>query len=327
MGLHRLDLNLLVAFDALMTELNVSKAAEKLFIGQSAMSHSLNRLRQTLDDPILVRTTGGMKPTARAQELIEPIRKALLEIEVTVTAKAAFEPKTAQQRFVIAARDYNELILLPSLISRIRGLAPGVDIHVRQPSDYLPEEDLENGNINLVLGFDVSLETPSRLHQQGLFHDVFVTIVRESHPVINDSLSLEQFIALEHVLISPSGDEHGIVDHWLNQNNLSRNVVLLVPHFLSAPLIIAQTDLALTLPYRVAERFVLMAPLKLLQTPIAFPCYQMSMIWHPLYEKDPAQQWLRAQIQTIGQQIAGLQIPKQYLPESSNIPSPSEGVS
>jgi DNA-binding transcriptional LysR family regulator len=169
MSLNRLDLNLLVAFDALMTELNVSKAAEKLFIGQSAMSHSLNRLRQTFDDPILVRTTGGMKPTARAQELIEPIRKALLEIEVTVTTKQAFEPKTAQQRFVIAASDYNELILLPSLIKRVRELAPRVDIHVRQPSEYLPEEDLENGNINVVLGFDVSLETPSRKRCGNIF--------------------------------------------------------------------------------------------------------------------------------------------------------------
>jgi DNA-binding transcriptional LysR family regulator len=323
MNLNRLDLNLLVAFDALMTELNVSKAAEKLFLCQSAMSHSLNRLRQTFDDPILVRTTGGMKPTARAQELIEPIRKALLEIEVTVTTKQAFDPNVAQKRFVIAASDYNEMILLPSLIKRVRELAPGVELHVRQPNDYLPEAALENGNINIVLGFDVSLETPTRLHQHSLFHDVFVTIVKESHPVIDDSLSLDQFIALEHVLISPSGDEHGIVDHWLSQNNLSRKVVLLVPHFLSAPLIIAQTDLALTLPYRVAERFVQMAPLKLLQTPITFPSYQMSMIWHPLYEKDSAQQWLRAQIQTIGQQIADSQIPQQYLPESARRISPN----
>lgn len=277
MNLHRLDLNLLVAFDALMTELNVSKAAEKLFVGQSAMSHSLNRLRQTFDDPLLVRTTSGMKPTARAQELIEPIRKALLEIEATVSTKKAFEPKTAQQRFVIAASDYSELIMLPSLIKRVRELAPRVDIHVRQPSEYLPEEDLENGNINVVLGFDVSLEAPSRICQQGLFHDVFVTIVRESHPIIDNSLSLEQYIDLEHALISPSGDDHGIVDHWLDQNDLSRNVVLLVPHFLSAPLIIAQTDLALTLPYRVAERFVKMAPLKLLQTPIPFPSIKCQL--------------------------------------------------
>jgi DNA-binding transcriptional LysR family regulator len=316
MNLNRLDLNLLVAFDALMTELNVSKAAEKLFVGQSAMSHSLNRLRQTFDDPLLVRTTSGMKPTARAQELIGPIRKALLEIEVTVTTKQAFIPQTVQQRFIIAASDYSELIILPSLIKRVRELAPKVDIHVRQPSEYLPEEGLENGNINVVLGFDVSLEAPSRICQQGLFHDALVTIVRESHPTVDNSISLEQYIDLEHALISPSGDDHGIADHWLDQNDLSRNVVLLVPHFLSAPLIIAQTDLALTLPYRVAERFVKMAPLKLLQTPIPFPSYQMSMMWHPLYEKDPAQQWLRAQINTVGQKIAESAIPPHYMPES-----------
>ncbi len=192
MSLNRLDLNLLIAFDALMTERNVSKAAEKLFIGQSAMSHSLNRLRQALDDPILVRTTRGMEPTARAEALIVPIRKALLEIEVTVTRHFDFDPKTAKHNFVIAATDYNELILLPSLLKKVREQAPGVHIHVRQPHEYLPEEELENGTINVALGFDVSLETPTRIHQQALFHDVFVTMVRKDHPTIGDTLSLEQ---------------------------------------------------------------------------------------------------------------------------------------
>ena len=158
MNLNRLDLNLLIAFDALMTELSVSKAANKLFIGQSAMSHSLNRLRQTFDDPILVRTTGGMKPTARAKELIEPIRKALLEIEVAVGTPQTFEPKIAQQGFVIAASDYGELILLPSLLKRVRELAPGVKIQVRRPGEYLLEQELENGSLNAVISFDASME-------------------------------------------------------------------------------------------------------------------------------------------------------------------------
>ena len=314
MSLNRLDLNLLIAFDALMTEQNVSKAAEKLFIGQSAMSHSLNRLRQALDDPILVRTTGGMKPTTRAEALIVPIRKALLDIEVTVTSHLAFEPKTAEHRFVIAATDYNELILLPSLLKKVREQAPGVNIHLRQPNEYFPEEELENGTINVALGFDVSLEAPSRIHQQALFHDVFVSIVRKDHPTIGDTLSIEQYTAMEHILISPSGVEDGIVDQWLNQHNLSRKIVLIVPHFLSAPLIIAQTDMVLTLPYRVAEKFVQMAPLKLLHPPIELPRYQLSMIWHPLYEKDPADQWLRKLIKTVSQQIVDTPIPPQYLP-------------
>jgi DNA-binding transcriptional LysR family regulator len=319
MSLHRLDLNLLIAFDAfdaLMTEKNVSKAAEKLFIGQSAMSHSLNRLRQALDDPILVRTTGGMKPTARAKTLIVPIRKALLEIEVTVTSPSTFEPTTAEHRFVIAATDYNELILLPTLLKKVRKQAPGVDIHVRQTNEYLPEDELENGTINVALGFDVSLETPSRIHQQALFHDVFVSIVRKDHPFIDDTLSLKQYIEMDHILISPSGSEHGIVDHWLHQHNLSRKIVSIVPHFLSAPLIIAQTDMVLTLPYRIAENFLQMTPLKLLQTPIELPSYQLSMIWHPLYEKDPADQWLRKLIRTVSQQIVDTPIPPKYLPNN-----------
>ncbi len=316
MNLSRLDLNLLIAFDALMTELNVSKAAEKLFIGQSAMSHSLNRLRQTFDDPILVRTTGGMKPTERAKELIEPIRKALLEIEAAVSAKQAFDPLTVRHDFVIAASDYGELILLPSLLKHVREFALGIKIQVKRPSEFLLEQELENGNLSVVISFDASMEISSRIRQQGLFDDFLVSVVRKDHPFIADSVSLEQYIELEHVLISPDGSSHepGIIDQWLSQEKLSRNVVLYVSHFLSAPLIIAQTDLILTLPYRIAEKLAHMATLKLLRTPIDLPSYQYSMNWHPLYEKDPAQQWLRAQIDKVGRQLANSPIPPQYLP-------------
>lgn len=312
MSLNRLDLNLLLAFDALMAERNVSKAAEKLFIGQSAMSHSLNRLRQAFDDPILVRTSTGMKPTKRAEALIIPIRKALLDIELTVSTPATFEATTDKHRFVIAATDYSELILIPSLVKQVRELAPGVGIHVSQSHNYLPEQELENGAINIALGFDVSLATPSRLQQQGLFYDAFVSIVRKDHPYVANNLSLEQYVNMEHALISPAGHEFGIIDECLGQQNKSRKVVLVVPHFLSAPLIIAQSDLVLTLPYRIAERFAKMTPVKLLPTPVKLPSYQLSMIWHPLFDKDPANQWLRELVKTVSKQIADNQIPTQF---------------
>ncbi len=219
---------------------------------------------------------------------------------------------------MIAATDYSELILLPSLLKIIRKEAHGVDIHVRQTNEYLPEDELENGNINVVLGFDVSLEAPSRINQQALFHDVFVSIVRKDHPFINEALSLQQFVKMDHILISPSGSEHGIVDHWLHQHELSRKIVSIVPHFLSAPLIIAQTDMVLTLPYRIAVQFLQMAPLKILQTPVELSSYQLSMIWHPLYEKDAADQWLRKQIKIVSQEIVNTPIPPQYLPNTDH---------
>ncbi len=313
MKLNRLDLNLLVAFDALMAERHVSKAAEKLYIGQSAMSHSLNRLRQALDDPILVRTSEGMKPTKRAEALIAPIRKALRDIELTVSTPQVFQPETAELRFVIAASDYNELIIIPELVKMVRQKASGVDIHIRQTREYLPEEALENGLINIGLGFDLSFDTPSRMHQQPLFEDIFVSLVRKDHPTVSDELSLEQFVKMDHALISPYGSENGIIDHWLNERQLSRKVVLVVPHFLSAPWIIAQTDLILTLPYRIAEKFASLAPLQLFKTPIDLPCYQLSMIWHPIYEKDPANCWLREQVKKVSQMINEHSIPKRFL--------------
>ncbi len=312
MKLHRLDLNLLVAFDALMAERNVSKAAEKLFISQSAMSHSLNRLRQALDDPILVRTSNGMTPTKRAEDLIVPIRKALSDIEQTVSVPQEFVPGQAEHRFVIAATDYNELILIPELVKRIRRSAPGVAVHVRQTREYLPKKGLEAGSINIVLGFDVALETPSTIKQHALFDDVFVSVVRKGHPDVGDELTLEQYVTLEHALISPLGSGNGIIDHWLSRQGLTRKVVFVVPHFLSAPLIIAQTDLVLTLPYRVAEKLAALAPLKLLKTPIALPRYQLSMIWHPLYDKLPADRWLRTQVLCVSKEISKQLIPSSF---------------
>lgn len=300
MNLRNFDLNLLVAFDVLMRECNVSRAAEAMFVSQSAMSHSLNRLRQLLDDPLLVRTSGGMKPTPRALALVGPVHKALQDIEQCIHSPLTFDPKLSHRRFVIAANDYVEYLVISPLVNRIRKNAPGVDLNVNQPDVVLPEEQLENGDIDLVLGFQVILRPPPYLRVETLFQDHMACMVRANHPQVNHTVSLEQYVEMQHVLISTSPKATGVIDEWLAKEGLSRRIALKVQHFLSAPFIVATTDMVLSLPLRIAEQFVHLAPLKIVPTPFEMPTYNIIMIWHPAYECEPSNTWLREQIQTVG---------------------------
>ena len=162
--LRNFDLNLLVAFDLLMQEQNVSRAAEHMFVSQSAMSHILQRLRQQLDDPLLVKTPSGMKPTDRALTLIGPVKAVLRDIRNLLNAEEEFVPATSARRFVIAATDYMDFLIVPALVERIARTAPGVDIHIKRTETPFPERELEYNDLDLVLGFEAILNPPAREH-------------------------------------------------------------------------------------------------------------------------------------------------------------------
>ena len=304
-NLRTFDLNLLVAFDVLMRELNVTRAAEHMFITQSAMSHILHRLRQQLDDPLLVKTPAGMKPTERALALIEPIRALLAEMEQLLQPPLEFEAGTSQRRFVLAATDYMELLLIPQLSGLIDQIAPGIDIHVKRTESSFPVAQLESGSLDVVLGFESVLNPPAHLNCHLLFSDRMACVVRQNHPLIRKAPSLEEYVAVPHMLISRTGSNMGVIDQKLTELGLERRIKLIVPHFLSAPLIVAETDMILSLPYRIAEQFKKFAPLEIFPVPIELPAYDLCMIWHPLFDKDPAHLWLRDKIIAIGRNIDG----------------------
>jgi DNA-binding transcriptional LysR family regulator len=294
--LRTFDLNLLVAFDVLMRELNVSRAAEKMFVTQSSMSHVLNRLRQQLDDPVLVRTSTGMKPTERALALVEPVRGILREVEQVIRPPVEFDPANSRRRFIIHATDYIEMLLLPPLMERISARAPGVDIHFKRTEAAFPTEDLENGEMDVVLGFEAVLKPPGQFRSEKLFDDRMVCMVRADHPEVGHRLSLDDYLALPHMLISRTGIATGLIDDWLAEHGRERRIALVVPHFLPAPLILAGTNMVLSFPKRMAEQFARLAPLKTVPVPFELPPYHLVMVWHPLNEKEPAHAWLRQQI-------------------------------
>lgn len=295
--LRQFDLNLLVAFDLLMQEQNVSRAAERLFVSQSAMSHILQRLRQQLDDPLLVKTPAGMKPTERAYALIDPARAILREVEQLIRTPEAFDPTTSQRRFVIAATDYMDFLVVPPLIERIARQAPSVDIHIKRTEVPFPAQELETGELDVVLGFEAILKPAGYLKCDKLFEDRMSCLASPAHTPIKDGqLSLDEYVAMKHMLISRTGTRVGVIDEWLADRGLERRIALIVPHFLPAPFIVAKTDMLLSLPLRIAERFVRLAPLKILAVPIDLPTYDLVMVWHPVREKEAAHRWLREQI-------------------------------
>lgn len=303
-NLRTFDLNLLVAFDVLMRDLNVTRAAEHMFITQSAMSHILQRLRQQLDDPLLVKTPTGMKPTERALALIDPVRVLLNEMEQLIQPPMEFEAGTSQLRFVLAATDYMEFLLIPELSGLIDQIAPGIDIHVKRTESIFPVAQLENGSLDVVLGFESVLNPPAHLHCQKLFSDQMACVVRQNHPLIRQAPSLEEYVAIPHMLISRTGSNVGLIDQKLTELGLERRIKLIVPHFLSAPLIVAETEMILSLPYRIAKQFKKLAALDIFPVPVELPAYDLVMIWHPLREKEPAHLWLRDKIIAIGRSIA-----------------------
>ncbi|MEI7994903.1 MAG: LysR family transcriptional regulator [Methylococcaceae bacterium] len=304
-SLRTFDLNLLVAFDVLMRELNVTRAAEHMFITQSAMSHILHRLRQQLDDPLLVKTPTGMKPTERALAMIGPVRALLSEMEQLIQPPLEFEAGTSQRRFVLAATDYMELLLIPQLSGLIDQIAPGIDIHVIRTESSFPVAQLESGSLDVVLGFESVLNPPAHLNCHLLFSDRMACVVRQNHPLIRKAPSLEEYVTVPHMLISRTGSNMGVIDQKLTELGLERRIKLIVPHFLSAPLIVAETEMILSLPYRIAEQFKRFAPLEIFPVPIELPAYDLCMIWHPLFDKDPAHLWLRDKIIAIGRNIDG----------------------
>jgi DNA-binding transcriptional LysR family regulator len=293
--LTAIDLNLLIALDALLEEGNVTRAAARIGLTQPAMSHALNRLRKILGDPLLVRTPRGMRSTPRADALMSPIRRALTDIERALSERPAFEPRSSRRTFTLAAVDYGELVILPPLLARLPQIAPGIDIVVRQLRMEDIDEQLEEGTIDLAIGVLNEEDKPAAF-QQRLFQERFVCVLRADHPAVGDTLSLEQFVELNHALISPRGRRGGLVEQELKKLGLSRRIALTVPHFLVAPLVVAHSDLVLTVAARIAKAFEGMLPLRVVETPLQVPGFSVTQFWHERQQQDPAHAWLRGLI-------------------------------
>lgn len=299
LNLAAIDLNLLVVFDALMTERQVTRAAERLGLSQPATSNALARLRSLFDDALLVRTSTGMQPTPKALALADAIHPMLMQLETALNPGLEFDSYTSDRVLTIGTTDYVEFNLLPPLMARLQAIAPHLRLHIRSADRVQLCKWLDDGSLDLAIGV---FHEPAAWHvKQVLFHDRFVGLGRANHPTLGNPVSLDDYLAVQHLLVSPNQEDMvGWIDHLLAQRHLTRHVAIAVPHFLVAPFIVAQTDLIATLAERIAQPYVTVLNLRLFPLPFAAGGFDVSLLWHSRNTHDPAHQWLRQHITQVG---------------------------
>ncbi|HEY6727964.1 MAG TPA: LysR family transcriptional regulator [Polyangiaceae bacterium] len=290
-SIKNLNLNLLLVLDVLGREQNVTRAAKRLGLTQSAVSNALAQLRQALGDPLFVRARRGVVPTARALALAGPVRQALGIVESALESSGVFEPAGSSRSFVIAASDYTEYVVLPPLLRRLEREAPGVRLEVRAWGHHEVPAALETGEIDLMLGYYGVL--PPGHHEQPLFEEEYACIVRQRHPSVRRRLTLKRYLALSHVLVTQRPGSVGSVDVALGRMGLTRRVGARVSHFLMVPQLVAHTDMVAALSRRIAEPAARSLGLVLYPPPLALPKSTVGQVWHERTETDAAQRWLR----------------------------------
>lgn len=300
-SLKNLNLNLLLVLDVLNREQNVTRAAKRLGLTQSAVSNALAQLRQATGDPLFVRARRGVVPTARALALAGPVRQALAIVEGALEGSGVFEPGRSTRSFVIAASDYTEYVVLPPLLRRLEREAPGVRLEVRAWGQHEVPPALETGELDLMLGYYGAL--PPGHHEQPLFEEQYACIVRKRHPSVRRRLTLKRYLALSHVLVTQRAGSVGSVDVALGRMGLTRRVGARVSHFLMVPHLVAHTDMVAALSRRIAEPAARSLGLVVYPPPLALPKSMVGQVWHERAESDSGQRWLR---QVVSEVCAGV---------------------
>ena len=307
MDLHGIDLNLLVAFDALMCERNVTRAGVRIGRTQPAMSAALARLRLLLKDELFVRSTAGLQPTPRALELALPLGEALAAIQRTLDFTQAFDPLKSTLRLTLGLSDHPAFVVLPALLERLARLAPGVTLKVRAFSARGDAVDLlDAGEVDAAIGVPGG-STP-RIPTLPLFEERFVCVAGKHHPLARQTtLSLEDFLSYQHLLVSPEGDGVGHVDLRLAQLGRQRDIAIALPQMYAAPAIVAGGALLATLMAGVVGASGLRGALAVLPLPAELDLAPVPFVlhWHRRNDAHPAQRWLRAQIALVCGQLYG----------------------
>jgi len=297
MQFHRFDLNLLIALDTLLREKNITRAAEKVFVSQPAMSAALHRLRDFFGDPLLVRVGRDMELSPRGQSLVEPVREALLLIQTTLGTQPTFTAATAQREFTLILSEEAVPGLLPAILERVSSDAPGIRIKIELVS-HSALNRVEDGEVDLCLCLD-SLRLfdvrayPETLCRVRLRPVRWVCAVDRDHPTVGDSISSEQYFSLPHVFGRPNGYTATAEELVRRLLDIELTVHITVPSLLHLPLVLPGTRLIATLPERVANMFAATLPIKTFPLPFEPPALHEILLWHKRNESDPAHAWLR----------------------------------
>ena len=294
MDLRELDLNLLLVFHEVFRERQISNAAKRLKVTQSAVSNALARLRRTTGDELFVRTLEGMQPTPYAQRMAEPVAAALAQIEQAFQPDAPFDPAHSRRRFTLAMTDVGELYFMPLLAAACAERAPGVDIASVRAGQVDLRAELEAGRVDAAIGaFE---DAPAVLYQRRLFRQSHVCMFRRGHPLGEGELTLERLIKARHLLVTAMESPYDKINEALGQAGIALGTATSVPHFAAVPYILGTTELVATVPQKLAERAAAPFGLQYVDSPLALTPLQTNVFWHRRYNQDEGNRWLRALI-------------------------------
>ncbi|GAB3423144.1 LysR family transcriptional regulator [Massilia agilis] len=289
---NNIDLNLLAVFQEVYRERQISAAAKRLGLTQSAVSNALARLRRVFNDELFVRTAQGMQPTPFAEQVAGPVGAAMAQVALALNQRSQFDPATSERRFVLAMTDVGEVHFMPALIERCRALAPRVQLSSVRAGSIALKEELETGRVDLAVGpFDGISEA---LFQRLLFRQPYVSMFRKGHALGRGKVTLARFVAAEHLLVDATHAPYDRINQLLEQAGVGGNSRFRVPHFTAVPYIVSTGELVVTVPLKLAERAAVPFGLTWITPPLALPQLQTNLFWHRRFNQDPGNQWLRA---------------------------------
>jgi DNA-binding transcriptional LysR family regulator len=290
----QLDLNLLRVFAAVLQDGSLTAAGERLGITQSAVSHALARLRTQVGDPLFVRSTRGMLPTAYAQQLADSVLQGLGLIDRGLGLQAQFDPRTSARGFRILTTDIAEMQFFPALMEHLLRVAPGISVRSTPTDRARYREALESGAADLAIG---RLPPAQRdFHQQHLFDVPLVCMLRRAHPGIGERITLKSFLASPQISVSEPAQVEGLVRRALGRRAAQRRIALDVTHYVVVPMILARTDLIAVMPLIGGTDMLEQYDLKAIPLPFKLPAFQVVQFWHERVHLDPGHQWLRRTI-------------------------------
>lgn len=301
MSFLTLDLNLLRVFDAVMTEQNLTRAANLLAMTQPAVSNALRRLRDTLNDELVIRTAHGVKPTPRAEELWPTVRRALSELEAVITPES-FDVSRAQNTFRMAMVDATAALWLPSLVRTIMRDAPRIKIRMMPLTTRDPRAMLLRGDVDLAVGFFPGVTAQladglkTQISHERLYTGQYVCVMHKNHPLADKELNLDNYCSADHLLVSLSGKPHAVIDDVLAGMGRERKILLTVNQFFTAGRIVASSELITVLPRHLIAATGMTEVLVVKELPFKTPEEHVDMLWHERDARSPAHKWLRAHL-------------------------------
>jgi DNA-binding transcriptional LysR family regulator len=294
--LRNFDLNLLIVFDVLYRTRSTTRAAESLHLTQPSVSNALKRLRSLFDDVLFVKTADGMQPTPRAESIATLVDEGLASLRLAMQAGSAFDPATATRTFRLYVSDLGQAIFIPPLVAHLHQVTPGIRIVTTDPPLDATQQMMKLGQIDLAIGMFTGLHAD--FHQQQLFQETYVALMRNSHSAICGELSVEQFLTAEHVIYTPTAGSHARFEAQLNafspHDGKARRVALQLAHSFGLERIVSSSDLVACIPSRLARVLESRNDVRAVALRFDIAPVDFAQFWHERCQRDEGHQWLRA---------------------------------